>query len=109
MDMQLSPKGQQHDDHCACKEIHEWKTWPETLDIGIENGEIKPSPEAIVGALVPLYVISKSDSIEHLYWAPKGWGSLKGASKYTASTVAATPEPKEGFWMDYGRAEELET
>jgi hypothetical protein len=110
MDSMTSPQGQQHDDHCAAKELHEWVDWPATTDVeaklavnkGLLDGTISLSAE-------PRYVVSKSDSVEHLYWSPKGWTTLALATRYGHDTVTATPEPKnEGFWMDEARAQELE-
>jgi len=104
-DRTMSLKGQQHDDHCATKELHDskdWKPWTPSIEHNALLKMLNPLAD-------PLYVIAKSDSVEHLYWSPKGWGPLASASRYGRDTVEATKEPKhEGFWMNLERAQELE-
>lgn len=63
-----------------------------------------------------LYVIAKSDSIEHLYWGNVGpcednpmWGPIEDAMWYHRDEIANNPEPVDGFWMPLERAEELES
>jgi hypothetical protein len=66
----------------------------------------------------PLYVIAKSDSIEHLYWCLVDeherrddgyWGALRYAALCLRSDVDANREPEGGFWMPLERAQELES
>lgn len=95
--------------------MSEWKDWPAAP--GFSQSELakvlakthvlstEPMPE-------PLYVIAKSDSIEHLYYREIGdkaqWVPLALAGQYSLDTVRAMPEPHDGFWMDLTRAQELE-
>jgi hypothetical protein len=112
-----------HDEHVQTWDEQKWKDWPPSepapaeakiaLNSALEAGEItfEVTPD--------LYVISKSDSIEHLYWGFRGigpdlqdqysWGPLEGAFLYTPDERAKhLTDTFDGFWMTLDRAMELE-
>jgi hypothetical protein len=66
--------------------------------------DFPPAPEE------PLYVICKSDTVEHLFWSNEdGFGDIASATRFTAAEMQEYTPPLlfEGFWMDYERAKEL--
>lgn len=106
-----SRQGQQHDDHMAARELHEWKDWPPATNTETEAFDASlASSDSIEEE--PRYVIAKSDSVEHLYYAERNfvssWVVLAFASQYGREAVTAMPEPQDGFWMPLERAQELE-
>jgi hypothetical protein len=107
---QTSPKGRQHDDHCAAQELElskDWKDWPadpSQEDIYARLAASLPIPQA-------RYVIARSDCIENQYWAAKPgarWRPLAEAEIHTRETLNEDDLPPDGFWMPLDRARELE-
>lgn len=100
-------KDPQHDDHCAAHELHAWKDWPAADDTDAE-----PATAVTSEVSESLYVIAKSDSVEHLYYREGAgearWVILARAGHYARSDIASHPEPIDGFWMTLERAQELE-
>lgn len=109
----------QHDAHVELWGL-QWKPW-QAADIE----ELSKLPGVVMLTEEDRYVISKSDSIENLYWGidtgnevygPEdahiyeiyGWVPLSGATFYTRAEIDHNREPVDGFWMPAERAEEIE-
>lgn len=104
-------KDPQHDEHCNRFDEKLWADWPPTVSPATAEEQA-----SIAGAAEltheDKYVISKSDSIEHLYYQEIGnqakWVVLALASQYDRGAMQAHAEPTDGFWMTLVRAQELE-